>query len=400
MLELAQMPELDLDRLGGLMPDEEGYLRDPGRYILGRYQDGRITWSDIANSEIENSKKVIADPGEILSIERGREPHTYVVRYQDGRITYRGFRTKPDVPRPIPERTNAAMTDIEAILRFSIDDLDRLAFTDYLTGNRYIDLAMLGIERKSQTETIVSDRDPWEYQPYYVPISEARVDVRRFVEDRSSEIWDKRYSPKFTDIDEYLLRMSRENIRNLFLEDIADHTPLNMDGRESEAYGFFGRIGMTAPALDDDEEERYVRWACRAYLLATIERQEHFAKVDMALCVYGNEGTGKSSTFEFLGGNNYRLTSESIKNPQKFMESVVGGAVVEFNDSDQQQTHPEAFKGFVDHKFMQYRKPYDRLPKEYPVPFVTVITSNDHCPIVNLDGARRIIPLCLDESTE
>lgn len=157
---------------------------------------------------------------------------------------------------------------------------------------------------------------------------------------------------------------------------------------------------MTAPALTDEEETKYLCWVCRAYLLAEIERQIHRCKVDFALCVYGNEGTGKSSTFEFLGGQYYRQTSESIKNPQKFMESVVGGAVVEFNDSDQQQTHPEAFKGFIDHPDFHYRKPYDRQPKGYPIPFVTVITSNDHCPIVNVDGARRIYPLCLDERTE
>lgn len=389
------------DSFGELMPDGEGYLRDPGRYALGKIEKGKVSWFDIASSENKDSKKLRADPGEILSIERGKEPHTYIVRYQDGRITYRGFRGRPDVPTIQPERTNAPMTDIEAILRFALDDLDRLAFTDYLSGNRYIDLAMLEVERKDgRIESIVSDRDPWEYHPYYVPISEARVDVRRFIEDRSSEIWEKPYSPKFGDVDEYLLRLSRENVRHMFLEDVRDHTPELMDSRESVAYDFFLHLGMTAPGLEEDEEERYVRWVCRAYLLATIERQEHFCKVDMALCVYGNEGTGKSSTFEFLGGKYYRMTGESIRQPQKFMESVVGGAVVEFNDSDQQQTHPEAFKGFIDHQYMQYRKPYDKLPKEYPIPFVTVITTNDHCPIVNVTGARRVFPLCLDESTD
>lgn len=209
---------------GELKPDGERYLRDPGRYILARIEtNNRINWFDIANSE-NDSKKLWANLDEILSIERGKEPHTYVVEYQGGRITYRGSKHKPDVPKLLPERTNAPMTDIDAVLRYSIDDLDRLAFTEYLSGNRYIDLAMLGIERKDGlTGCSVSDRDPWEYHPNYISTWEARVDVRRFIEDRSREMWEKPYSPKFQDIDEYLINLSRGNERNLFLEEIEEH---------------------------------------------------------------------------------------------------------------------------------------------------------------------------------
>ncbi len=157
---------------------------------------------------------------------------------------------------------------------------------------------------------------------------------------------------------------------------------------------------MTAPGLTEEDEERYLRWVCRAYLLATIERQIHSTKVDVCLCVYGNQRTGKSSAFEFLGGRWYRRTKESVRNPQKFLESVTGGAVVEFNDDDRQKTHPEAFKGFIDFDWMQYRKAYDKREKRYPIPFVTVITTNDHHPIVNLTGARRILPLCMDKPTD
>lgn len=213
-------------------------------------------------------------------------------------------------------------------------------------------------------------------------------------------MWGKAWSPPWKYLEAYMVNISRDNLRNFFLEYIQANTPERMGSMESVAYEFFIHLGMTAPGLTEEEAERYLIWVCRAYLLATIERQFHPTVVDISLCIYGNERTGKSSTFRFLGGDWYRLTNESIKNQQKFMESVTGGAVVEFNDDDQHRTHPEAFKGFIDRDVMQYRKAYDKREDRYPVPFVSTMTTNDHHPIINLTGARRTLPLCFDKPTE
>lgn len=116
------MPELDLDKLGGLMPDLEGYLRDPDGYILAKYTDGKIQWFDSRGEK----PRVFAKPEDIKSVERASEPHAYVVNYKDGlSIPCIGSQHKPDQIRILPEQKHAPILDLDAIIDYNCPEFKR-----------------------------------------------------------------------------------------------------------------------------------------------------------------------------------------------------------------------------------------------------------------------------------
>lgn len=129
-----------------------------------------------------------------------------------------------------------------------------------------------------------------------------------------------------------------------------------------------------------------------ALALAVIERQFKPTVVDFSLCLIGPQGTGKTTFCRALGGEWYRSTSQDVHNIKQFMESANGGTVVEFREG-LQILNPETLKDFLDSESLQYRKPYDRMERTYPIRFVTIITTNDDQPLIDYTGARRILPI-------
>lgn len=146
-----------------------------------------------------------------------------------------------------------------------------------------------------------------------------------------------------------------------------------------------------------EESRAYLEGTMEGYLLGTIERQEHPTKVDMALCFIGSQGTGKTETCRFLGRDWYRASTQDVHNTKQFMESVTGASVVEFREGLQLMNN-ETLKDFLDSERVQFRKAYDRREKPYPIPFVTIMTTNDPNPLTDLTGARRIMPMYLPKN--
>ncbi len=119
MLELAQMPDFDFDKMGGLMTDLEGYLKDSNGYYFGRVFDDSVHWSD---SRGENAR-VITKFEDIVSVKRSRELHTYDVALSDGTVMQcLGSLSKPGEYTIPPERKNAPFLDLNAILEYNCPD--------------------------------------------------------------------------------------------------------------------------------------------------------------------------------------------------------------------------------------------------------------------------------------
>lgn len=317
----------------------------------------------------------IKDIKEVLKCEKDTLELTAIGGQGVFKACFRGF-TDED-PRSktytiIPDRHGGTFQDIELILNLN-PDLKKSFWTDDLTGNRYVDLKAFN----GKGCTLIPD---------------ANVDFRKFLEIESKRIWKEALNVKKTDAEDQMNRLAADNKRNLFLEWIQKPSEITEPIPDMiTADNFLRTIGATAAELEDHEDE-YLSEIMKALLLAVIERQHHPSVVDLALCLIGPQGTGKTTFCRILGREWYRSTSEDVHNVKQFMESANGGVIVEFREG-LQVLNPETLKDFLDSDVLQYRKPYDKMERSYPVRFVTIITTNDDQPLVDQTGARRIAPI-------
>lgn len=365
----------------GYLYEEGGQLRDSEGRSYAAIDENTVTWYDS-----HNKVSKLTYPHDLIeSIEKATEPGAAVVTLTDGtECTFYGSSETVEIQTAPPERTGGKLTDLEHILDFVCRDrLDEFLWTDYHDGTRRIDLAIIG--------------EPSEE----IPIKDASVPVRRFVEAQTRILWGKPLNVSECDMTAYLEHRARLKVRNRFIEPIqAEARKPDMGSpRRTGAYDLFQSVGLTAPAPDisPKEEEEYVRWVNRAVLMSAIKRQFEPSVVDICPVIIGPQGSGKTTLCRFLGGRWYRASTQDVKNTRQFMESVNGAVIAEFREGIQ-TLNPETLKDFLDSDKVQYRKPYDKTEKEYPVPFVTVITTNDPQPLLDLTGARRFLPLYMDPS--
>ncbi len=338
------------------------------------------------NESLTDCKKLRYNPNDITII-------TYYLGneleflYKDGnkveRGRFRGYkdgdpRSKQE-PVIVPDQHGGTFQDMDILFGFH-PDFKPNVWTDDLTGNRYVNLKGLG------------------YADEVRLIPDATVPIGKILADDSKKYWNKTCNFKKTDIMDYADDIARKKLRNPFLEWIEDFEPTH-DIPKITVENYLQTIGATAPGLNEDDERTYLSEILQAYLLAVRERQDHPIVVDMALCLIGKQGTGKTTFCRALGGSWYRSTSQDVHNTKQLMESANGGVVVEFREG-LQMLNPETFKDFLDSDVLQYRKPYDRVERTYPIRFVTIITTNDNQPLIDMTGARRIAPIYLQGDVE
>lgn len=360
---------------GVLTLDEDGYRTDSAGRLYGRQDEKRIEFFDSRGQ----SSRVSVKLDTIQSVRPSDDPelHAVIVGYDDDvEVTYYGLDYDPTQFTVTPERHGGIFHDMDAVLRTHCPNLNSMLWSDILTGDCHLDNGILGGQHY--------DRD----------LDESVVDVCRFIGDKSKLMWGKPMNVTTSNCRSYLESEALKNKRNPFLEKIEAHargyTPM-MDG-ESSAYSLLARVGMLAPVLDEDDAEAYLETVNRSILLAVIQRQYEDVDVPMAPCLIGEQGSGKTSLCRFLGGKWYRASTQDVHNTKQFMESVIGGVVVEFREG-LQMMNPETLKDFLDSEVVQYRKAYDRKAKTYRIPFVTIMTTNDPNPLHDLTGARRIYPM-------
>ena len=362
----------------GYLFASDGAVTDPEGRKYATVSEGRIIWLN----SLDGGR--ISVPAEcVVSAKPGAKPGTAAVAFSDGEEhTYEGAEDIRIFEAP-PEKSGGKITDLGRILGYVLKDRMKTGlWTDYHTGARHIDMSMIGEESGE------------------LDVRDASIPMRRFVEAQSALVWGRPLNVTDKDMTGFLEDKAKKTVRNRFLEAIRSREEKDSP-RWVSAYRLFGASGLTAPAPDisEDEEAAYVDWGNRAVLLAAIERQHDAAQVDKCPVFIGPQGTGKTSLCRFLGGRWYRASTQNVRDTKQFMESTNGAVIAEFREG-LQTLNPETLKDFLDSEKVQFRKPYEKAEHEYPITFVTAITTNDPQPLLDLTGARRFLPLYMDPARQ
>lgn len=297
--------------------------------------------------------------------------------------SFKGF-SKDDIrsedPVAVPDRHGGMFHDMNILLGFYPDLKDNI-WKDRITGKCYINLRGLKLEDRT------------------LLVSDATVHVRELLENDSKLYWGHAVNFKKMETIDKLETIAAINERNPFLEWVnntpRDSNPIQVITPET----LLKTVGVRALGLpSEDDEELVLSEVFQMVALATIERQYKRTVVDVAICLIGPQGTGKTTLCRCLGGEWYRSTTQGVHDKKKFMESVNGGVIVEFREG-LQLLQTEEFKDFLDLDYLEYRKPYDRVEHEYDVMQFFIITTNDDQPLTDVTGNRRLIPLYMPGNT-
>lgn len=362
-----------------LLNEEKNIVSKKSGYHFGKVDEKRRTILFFQQATNEGILLVAID--QIKDILDPPESDYFSFNYNsDGKIiklAYTGYldddpRSYADLLPPIKPGGN--ISNILALIEGN-PDFKNSIWINELNEKSYINLAKIG-----GTDQDVEITD------------EITVDVIRWLEKESVNNWgDKPIRVGIQTVTTILKRISLDNRRNPFLEWVKT----NKSGTKLDNINvgnLLYTVGARAPTLTEEEESTYLSEVMTAYMLAVIERQFNPTVVDMALCLIGKQGTGKTTLCRFLGQEWYRSTSQSVHNVKEFCESASGGIVIEFREGIQTK-NPETLKDFLDSDKLQYRKAYGKSEKDNTVRFAVILTTNEDQPLIDLSGSRRFAPV-------
>lgn len=165
------------------------------------------------------------------------------------------------------------------------------------------------------------------------------------------------------------------------------------DGKERIRVALHHFLGA---AVDD-----YTGEVMRMHMLAAISRvYEPGCKYDIALCLVGPQGGGKSTFFRFLAIEDRWFTDDLHKiEDSKVYEKLNGHWIIELGEMGAlvNAKSIEEMKSFLTRKSETYRTPYDKHPEDHERQCVFCGTSND-MQFLPFDrtGNRRFAPVLVN----
>lgn len=194
-------------------------------------------------------------------------------------------------------------------------------------------------------------------------------------------------------LDMYTMRHSR----NLFREWVESH---EWDGIPRVRTWFQKLFGATAPPLRDEGlEDRYLGDVSEMWFVGIVKRQYEAAKHEIVPVLISEQGIGKGNAIRLMAGKDcwYTESTQSVKHPDKFLDSVRGAVIVELSESKQlKDDDANALKSFISTISDRLRKPYARYNDVYARHFGFIATSNEADIFTDDTGNRRYFPMFCD----
>ena len=197
----------------------------------------------------------------------------------------------------------------------------------------------------------------------------------------------------------YMFRHSR----NSFREWVEAH---EWDGVPRVRTWFQRLFGATAPALREmGQEERYLGDVAEMWFVGIVRRQYEATKHEIVpVMISSDQGIGKGNAIQFMAGRDewYVEATQSLKNRDKFLDSIRGAIIVELSESKQiKDDDNNLLKAFISVISDRSRKPYAKYSEIYPRRFGLIASSNEMDIFNDVTGNRRYFPIvCEAENSE
>ena len=163
--------------------------------------------------------------------------------------------------------------------------------------------------------------------------------------------------------------------------DFLDSLP-KWDGTHRAESTFIDALGV--------EDTEYARIFTKYWLLGAVARvKQPGCKFDYVLTIKGEQGIGKSTICNLLGGEWFTDSVVSItgKDP---MQQIQGKWIVELGELEAvKKAEIESVKSFISSREDYFRVPYGRYPESFPRQCVFIATVNDNEFLRDRTGNRR-----------
>lgn len=274
-----------------------------------------------------------------------------------------------------------AVSELSDVLPELYPDLKEKVYYDVLEERLVFDMSLFGrgdLGTLVQSDSVMS--------AYYVDI-----------EHRLKEHGFEGAYPSKENKDLVLSSLELDNQRNLFREWVESH---EWDGVPRLRTWFQDTFGATAPPLQETgEEDKYLGDVAEAWFIGGIRRMYKECKHEIVPVLISPQGIGKGQAIKYTAGKDcwYKETVADLERPDKFLDTIRGGVVVELGESRAiKSSDHDTLKSFISKTNDQYRKPYARFDNKYPRHFIFIATSNSDNIFTDVTGNRRFFPMYLD----
>ena len=291
---------------------------------------------------------------------------------------------EPIYPMRDMPKTLSALYDVFPEL---YPDCDKQLYYNELTEKYVIDLAMIG--KKSRVVPLSDTVLRW-----YRKDIENKLDEHNFVARNGAAY------PKESIRDDVLLMYMDEHSRNPFREYVESQV---WDGKPRLRMWFRDTFGATAPALNAEDELKYLGDVAQAWFLGAIGRMYGAYRHEIVPVFIGIQGIGKGHALEYTAGRSefYTTTMVDMTAPggvKEFLDAVRGRVIVELGEATQFKGNADKMKNFITQTYDQMRKPYKAMDEEYPRHFILASSSNFDNIFTDSSGNRRFFPMYCDEN--
>ena len=361
------------------------YDKDRIRYAYVFDSDDSIMFLKKVNEKSENGNRIRFDIGEIKEIEISGNREIRVT-LKDGSIDFYAGEEEPEPtycePKIIPEYDGTEKSLLENMHFFFTDEqLKDCIYFDELRQKLYFDKKLIGSSGLKEYDAADELTSLIIYLQEHLPKSK-NGNYQRIIRQR---------------LDNIVIKLGNENVRNLFLEKIKRTEP--SIGFRCE--DFLIDIGCNTNLTKGEDNEVYLKAVSTAMFLSIIERllsDGDTPPIKFVPVIIGETNKGKSTICSRLGlSHYYRQTTVSIDDEKRYNESVQGCVIAEMSEGVHMKAqNEETLKAFFDKVVYQYRKSYGRESKDIIKRYLEIITTNNNEILTDVTGNVRYYPIRYD----